>query len=277
MLTKKELEYVNTPTGDAPFPGLAYATCVAEQLLEAFELYKSGYQNKEYDVIMSNGETLSLEIQNKNLCHMLGIDYKRVSSLQSEKGATSYQVLEWVINRLDDIIKHDRNSKVRYLNYFKVMIKSTILMSFSDFTLFDFGIIDFNKDKYDESKYKKFSSNSTTLLFTPSNEIVMPHYIMGLKKDPIDGKNIVETLYATSNVQDFMDNQTLLIPTQILITDNNNDELTKLTANPKEKIEILRLYQTLIAKNGISANIDIMGDYESMLMENASSLTRKNK
>lgn len=85
MLTMKELDYVNRPINKVPFPGRNYALEAAEKLIKAFELYKSDYQDKEYDIIMSNGKSLTFEILKKNLCHMLGIDYKLVNSLFKEK------------------------------------------------------------------------------------------------------------------------------------------------------------------------------------------------
>ena len=188
---------------------------------------------------------------------------------------SSYQVLEFIIDRLEDIIKHDRENSEKYLNYFKVMIKSTIFKSFSDFSLFDFGVSNFNKDNYDEKKYGRFNSNATTLLFTRSNELITPYYVMGLRTDGFNPGYIVETMYATDNIDRFISGQELVIPTQILMTDQESSELTKLTATSKEKIEIIKMYQNILAQYRISANINIMADYESMLIEDSSRLTKK--
>lgn len=279
MLTKKELDYVNWPIDKVPFPGQNYAIEVAEKLNAAFELYKKSYQDREYDIITSDGRNLTFEILRKNISHMLGVNYKNVCQLLEgnpfgEHGG-SFDVLVYLIDRLDDIIKHDAENTNRFLNYFRVMIKSTIFMSFSDFSSFDFGMITFNKDNYNEEKYGRYGSNSTTLLFTPSNETITPYYFMGLMYDQTVSQNVVETLYAPVEMARFIDNQELVIPTQILITDKSSMELTKLEATSKEKIEILRMYQNLFAKERIQAFINIMGDYESMLIDDSNNLTRK--
>ncbi len=284
MLTKKELDYVNTPINRVPFPGQNYALNTGEKLTQAFELYKKDYQDKEYDIILSNGESLTFEILKKNLCHMLGIDFKLVSNLLSKEFqnfgggittvAPSFEILELLINRIDEIIKHDATNKERFLNYFKVMIKCTIFISFSNFSSFDFGVLNFNKDSYDETKYGRFSSNANTLLFTRSNEAVTPYYIMGLKYLEEELKSIVETLYAPLEINQFVDKQELVIPTQILVTDNSTMELTKLTATSKEKLEILKMYQSILASTRVPSNINIMGDYESMLMDYSNKLTK---
>ena len=66
MLSKKELDYVNAPISKVPFPGKNYSLDVAEKLVKAFRLYKKNYQGKEYDIIMSNGDSLTFEILKKN-------------------------------------------------------------------------------------------------------------------------------------------------------------------------------------------------------------------
>lgn len=154
------------------------------------------------------------------------------------------------------------------------MIKSTIFLSFSNFSTFDFGMINFNKDNYNEEAYGKFLSNATTLLFTRSNEAITPYYVMGLKYDETEVKTIVETLYAPLEIGRFADSQELIIPTQILVTDKSSMELTKLTSSSKEKMETLRMYKSILASASIQANINIMGDYESILIEDSNKLTK---
>ena len=155
------------------------------------------------------------------------------------------------------------------------MIKSTIFLSFSNFSTFDFGVINFNKSNYKEEKYGKFLSNATTLLFTRSNESITPYYVMVLKYDEGEMKTIVETLYAPLELGRFVDGQELIIPTQILSTDNSTMELTKLTGTAQEKIEILRMYKSILVGFNIQANINIMDDYQNMLIESLNKVHRK--
>jgi len=286
MLTKKELDYVNTLTFQAPFPGEDYAKNAMKELENAYLLYQKEYKDKEYDLILSDGDSINLEVLQKNVAHMLGIDFKGTQLIGEElyktsggviSQMTSYNLLEHILENADKIIAHDSENRTKLINYFKVTIKSTILQSFSNFSRFDFGVIKFNKEEYDETKYKRFSSNSNILLFIPSNEMITPHYVMGLKLDDSESKYIVETMYATPAVHEFMDNQTLVVPTQILITDNSTDVLQKISATTKEKIDILRMYQALLGQARVETKIDIFSDYESLLIEDVNKLTRTQK
>ena len=80
MITGKELKYVTYWSSKTPYPGVAYAEQTAEKLLKAVETYEQFYMDRQYDLILSNGEQLEFEINCKNLCHMLGIDYKNLSN-----------------------------------------------------------------------------------------------------------------------------------------------------------------------------------------------------
>jgi len=63
-----------------PYPGTVYAELTAEKLLESVAMYEKFYQDRQYDLILSNGEQLEFEIACKNLCHMLGIEHKNLIS-----------------------------------------------------------------------------------------------------------------------------------------------------------------------------------------------------
>ena len=56
------------------------------------------------------------------------------------------------------------------------------------------------------------------------------------------------------------------LPIQILI--NDNYELTKIVATPKEKLDLLNLYKSLIGMYQTNTFIDIYNDYENTLREN---------
>ena len=60
--------------------------------------------------------------------------------------------------------------------------------------------------------------------------------------------------------------QTFILPIQILI--NDNYELTKIVATPKEKLDLLNLYKSLIGMYQTNTFIDIYNDYENTLREN---------
>ena len=142
MISRKELQYVSTHTKDVPFPGINYAAEVMENLHAAFKAYEQKYQDKSYNFILSNGEEFTFEILAKNIAHLLGINYKGILSdymepvrsnllgIKPGENVTSYDVLKIIIDRAEDIIKHDATDKSRtLLNYYKIMRKHVYNLS----------------------------------------------------------------------------------------------------------------------------------------------------
>lgn len=80
MISNAELQYVNSYARYAPYPGKDYAINVMDSLQEAYNLFMKIYNDKRYSLILSNGEEIDFEIQSKNLCHMLGIDFQNLRS-----------------------------------------------------------------------------------------------------------------------------------------------------------------------------------------------------
>lgn len=78
MITTKELQYVDAWATKIPMPGIEYSISVLKEMKECYETYKRKYQNKEYNLIFSNGEEICFEILACNLCHMLGIDFQNI-------------------------------------------------------------------------------------------------------------------------------------------------------------------------------------------------------
>ena len=78
-------------------------------------------------------------------------------------------------------------------------------------------------------------------------------------------KYYVSTLFAPSDPTKFFDNQEVIIPTQILISDN--DILTRVNATPNEKIQLLTMYKNIINTYGLTFNLNIFGDYQAVLKE----------
>ena len=112
------------------------------------------------------------------------------------------------------------------------------------------------------------------LFFIPSNEAVCPYFMMGIKQ--IEENNyIVNTLLAPEQPKKFFDNQEVIIPTQILISDNAN--LRKVQATSEEKINLLTMYKNIINAYNISNRLNILGDYESMLNTLANAEYQKRK
>ena len=106
------------------------------------------------------------------------------------------------------------------------------------------------------------------MLFIPSNELVTPYFLMRIKQsdeEAIKGIYYVNSLVAPQNYINFFDNQEVIIPTQILISDNNN--LKKINATADEKLRLLSLYKNIINQFSLPNKMNISGDYEVMLNE----------
>lgn len=277
IITSRELDYVTQFANKIPMPGEEYSMQVITQMKECYKIYKQKYLNKEYSLIFSNGEEINFEILASNLCHMLGIDYKKIKGEYFDNyrrehlgittsSFTSFELLESILEHADEVIKLDNepSNRAKIINYYKSQIKCSIFHKLSDFENFDFGAINYDpndgKHEYDKQK----------LLFVPSNEAVCPYFFMGIRiSNPEDEaslqKYIVSTLMAPKQdtTKSFFENQEVIIPTQILVSDD--DRFIKNTATASDKIRLLTMYKAIINEYGIPNKLNISGDYESML------------
>ena len=279
MISNKELQYVGEYARKVPYPGDAYAIQTLEKLALSLEIFKQKYDGKKYSLILSNGEEINFEIQKKQLAHLLGIDYKGM--MQSDymkplltsvlgfpvgEAIDSYSLLSRIIDNGDEVIKNDKDNFNKFLNYYRLVIKTSCFEKFSDFNDFNFGVINFNKDFFQEATNKPFAPNSTKFLFSQNDEALIPYCFMGLVNDSFNQLIMVpETLIAPTNFDEFLINQELLLPIQILINDEQN--LSKNIITLEEKIRLLNLYKSLIRSYNTNSYINIFNDYETVLRE----------
>ena len=279
MISNKELQYVGDYARKVPYPGDEYATETIEKLACARKIFERKYDGKKYSLILSNGEEINFEIQKKHLAHLLGIDYKVIMQSDylkpllysvlgiDEKGVDSYGLLSRIIDNGDSVIKNDRENFNKFLNYYRLVVKTSCFEKFSDFNDFNFGIINFDKMFFQNETGRTFSPNSTKLLFSQNDEALLPYCVMGLILDSSSiGVMVPETLIAPVNFHEFLINQELLLPIQILINDEEN--LSKNIATNEEKLRLLRLYKSLIEIYKTNSHINIFNDYETVLREN---------
>lgn len=301
MITSKELQYVDSWANKTPMPGIEYSKKILEEMKKCYETYNEKYKDKEYNIIFSNSEEIKFEILNKNLCHLLGIDYtnirgeyfnkyrQEVFGISPEISLTSYNLLELILENSDKVIEYDndQNVKEKVINYYKSGIKCAIFNKLSDFDEFNFATINYknmdNKDNLDNMDNTNNTDNTDNtkcenqkFFFIPSNEAVCPYFIMGIKPDSNNENSyIVNTLLAPQNPVKFFKDQEIIIPTQILISDNNT--LKKINATPEEKIKLLTMCKNIINLYNIPNKINIYGDYESLLNDLENSYVKVKK
>lgn len=281
MISNKELQYISEYARKVPYPGDDYARDAMEKLALSLDIFKHKYDGKKYSLILSNGEEINMEIQKKHLAHLLGIDYKGIK--QSEymqpllcdilgfsdgNMIDAYSLLTRIVENGDEVIANDKNNYNKFLNYYRLVVKTSCFEKFSDFNDFNFGVINFDKDIYYNATQKVFAPNSTKLLFSQSDEALIPYCMMGLVNDSNAPETMVpETLISPTNFNEFLIKQELLLPIQMLINDEQN--LSKNVATAEEKLRLLHLYKSLIEIYKTESYINIFNDYETVLREDA--------
>lgn len=128
MISKKELGYISGWANKVPYPGDDYAEEAMEKLKQAEKLFKEIYANNKYNITLSNNEEIELAIKDKNLAHMLGVDFKNLSkdifaevrkdvlNISPEDYLNSYTLLQKIIENSDKVINYDKNS-----DYLKIL------------------------------------------------------------------------------------------------------------------------------------------------------------
>ncbi len=282
MITQKEMQYIDLWAQKIPMPGIDYSNLVMKNMKDCYDKFKEKYMNKEYTFIFSNGEEINFVILNINLCHLLGIDYNNIKGEyfdwyrkdvlhMTSSDFSSFDLLEAIFEYSDKVIELDNssNNKAKLINYYKSQIKCNIFNKLSDFEKFNFLAINYdpNDGKYDYENQK--------VLFIPSNEILYPYFMMGLKLDTITLERegfrrfVPSTLFAMQECKKFFDDQEAMFPTKIFVSDDF--KLNAYTASAEDKIRLLTMYKAIISKYGIINRLNISGDYEAMLNEIANS------
>lgn len=278
MITTTELKYIKSNAKDVPYPNTEYTNMAFDNLENAFNLFKNTFQGKQYTILLSNGEEIIFEIADRNICHLLGIDFQNLASnymsitldcvlnIDSNQQINSFELVERILEKRDEILKHDSNyfnSNYRILNYYRVYAKSKMFSKLENFTKFDFGCINFDKITYEEVTNKVFNPNSTKMLFIKSNESLSPYIFLGLIYDEKVKLYVGETILLDQEFYNYFINQELLLPIELI--KNDKKELTKVIATNQEKLQLLRMYKSIIEYYNTGSYINIFNDYETML------------
>ena len=283
-ISTAEIEYANVFARYAPFPGSNYAESAINKLAKAHLIFKNKYEGKKYSLTLSNNEEFHFEIKSKNIAHLLGIDYKNLSSDAMKETVydvlgidntydnhPAYDYLTAILERAEDVIKNDgTRGKKKILNYYKSMIKSSAFSKLSDFEDFKFGVVNFDNKKYVPVCTENFSPRSTKYIFTDNGEILLPYSMLGFVEDNSPdnqkGINVPETILLTGPKEfgRLLDRLELLLPISLLVNDEN--ELSKETATALQTLRLLQLYKNIEAKYGAEyAYTNIFGDCYSIV------------
>ncbi len=291
MISKKELGYVNSYAKRVPYPGYEYSRETLEHLKDSLLHFKEKYEGITYNIVFSNSEEIFFEVQEQNLAHMFGIDYKGITNeyatpfrvqalgLTEEEPISSYQLLNLIIEKADQVIQFEEDYHNLNINFYKIRVKCEIFEKLLNLMDFNFGCVNFDKKLCERQFNHPLSFNSTKLLYTTSNEPNSPYFVVGIKKpvdkitgDITDEKYLVETLLSPNDEsmdqydiknQWLLYNQEFVIPTQILFDKNNI--LTKQSATGDQKMKILSMYDELQNKYQIPNKLNIYGDYLDLL------------
>ena len=166
-------------------------------------------------------------------------------------------MLELIIENAQRVAEMDNDprNRMKAINYYKSRIKCEIFDKLCDFSSFNYGAINSFSDSEHSGKHKT--------LFIPSNEPICPYFMMLIRLDEDEKIYVPVSTIAPQDPKRYFEGQEVIIPTQMLITDE--ERLFKISATASEKIKLLTLYKSIINKYQIPNNINIYGDYESML------------
>ena len=255
MIKKEELQFTKNNGMYVPFPGVDYAYDAINRLSYALAVFKKNYENKEFNVLLSNGEDLVFKIEDKNLAHLFGIDYRRIVAnkeflcdileFDEKEAINSYTLINRIIDNADKVIEHDEQGINLILNYYNIMIRTTLFIKMPTFDKFRFGVINFNRYKYENCFEKKFYPKSNKFLLIPTDEELVQFCLIGLNRYNNSNALYPETFMLPSNFQNYLYKQELLMPEEILIHDVYDYE--RINATNENKRNILNLYKSLIS------------------------------
>ena len=267
MIKREKLYYINKPAIDAPYPTDDYAYDTINQISYALALFRRKYEGKKYSLLLSNNQEIVFEIEKKNLAHLLGVDYKNITTnplikplLNSVLGFNknevidSYMLLEKIVENADKVIEHDENHDNKIMNYYRIMIKTMCFNKLSNFDKFDFGIINFNRKTYENSINRNFLPSSNKFLLIPTDEEEMPFYLFGLLKEKDSNVMVPETIIAPINFYNYIYKQEFLLPEELIIDDKDSSSV--LLPTKKDKLQLLYLYRSIIETYNTNSTVE---------------------
>ena len=172
----------------SPISRVEYAQNALLNLIADLNTYKKYYIDTKFNISFSNNEEIVFEIMQKNLCHILGVDFKNLMTdywknvrqdilqIKDSTCITSFYFLEKFLENYDRVLEFDEHTdRNKILNYYKVSIKSQIFQKFGNLLTSNFGCINFNNETY-EANAQKRSPGVDKFFYFNSDEIVSPFF-----------------------------------------------------------------------------------------------------
>ncbi len=299
MASSPEYNYVSLWANRVPYPPLDYIEQAKKSFINAFNLYMNLCKGIKYNICFSNSTEIDLEIAEQNIAHMLGIecsnikgpfhdDFRsKVLGINVGYNISTFNLLKKIIDNFDKIVEYETTGEQKkVLNYYRIFIKSCIFEKILNLSDYNYLCIDFNKDEYIKNSGLPCNFNSTMFLAVESEEACRPYYLMGILPDSnkiekdlsqnwntdndeiiTNGQNIsyvVETLIAPKNPKDFLNNQEVVIPTNLVY--DKFGRLNRIDASAEQKLRLLKMYRSALEKYRIeSSRVDLSGDYALLL------------
>ena len=258
MINEDELKYICEKASNAPYPGDDYAFETINTISRALAIYKRRYEGKKYILSLSNGEEIFFEIKPNNLAHLLGVDFKNmltcdnlrpllgsVLDFKNIDDINSYELLSRIVCNGNKVICHDEVNSNKLLNYYKIMIKTSCFLELTSFDQLLFGVVNFDKGKYEMINNCKYSPMATKYIIS-INEKNFPHSMMGLKNNHEKKAMIPETFIVSNHLENYLIEQELLLPTNLLVADKY--DFKEYTSTREDRIRILNLYKEMLQK-----------------------------
>ena len=275
MISSKEMKYVNAKN-EVPYPGDNYSKDALLELKNALYLYEAYYKDREYDVVFSNGENLEFSIPEKNLSHIVGLNYNVfkdnniAEKICGNNDIASYELIKLILENENDILKLNETNNYSLINFYRLKSRSEVFTKFSNFTDFNFGCIFFDEDIGKKNGYST-NMKSKKYLFTESDDPGYDHYMLAIAYNEQFNNPYVESLFLNKYSSEMFKEQEIAMPTLISTTTPKSYE--KKEATSSQKLKLIKSFVELEKKYG--AKFSFYNDYVSLLAEQAREESRK--
>ena len=256
-MKKEDTRYIDSWAKKVPYPGIEYCSTVLDKLEECYNLFRT----KKYTIELSDDEKINLYIWSKNMCHLLGIDFKNISKenfdsyrkyiLGLKEKYDSIDLVRGIIENKDKVLSYDEERNRSYaLNFYRIDATCEAYKNLSNLTKFDFGCI--TPRTKNSGLNGKFQTEPYKFLYKKSDSEAFSHYILAMKKyNNKENDYFADTYLAYGKTKPFFDGQDITVP-YLVQTDSNI-----YTASREQIIKLLKEYKDVVDEYNIKARMKI--------------------